>query len=700
MLKSQVADFENELYNKGEVYALMSSVAALDDINFGVGLSVNLPDARMREVISAGGKHMGLVDLTADTRKTVFKVLHEGRSRGDGPLDIARKLKEVVPKGRFKSEGARARTIARTETKYAQNVSTTAVYKESGVVTGLRVFDAQIGDTDEECEERHDEVITFADGEALTQAEHPNGTLSFAPEIDVEGLKRKRLEQRQAAAEVGDPILASSSLGGDDLLAGLTKTANEAKENLKVSHYDKDGYINDLGVPSIFHYLKNPNVVANMKKNANAGKPFSGLEKQAMDDLYKHSTILKEDTVLFKGFGQKTLVKKGDTFDVDLPTNYTYNPTNALDGDTFVELRLKAGARGVITDADSDTFVMMPGQRIKVLDVKDVNIANPLTGSAKLRRHVVATLDDAPPPSPKITSLTAEQSKLLSARQASADRQLKLFNEALLKFETNPTLTNYTALVKRRKGVSSGFSNLRKTQRELGIDETPTPKLPKNPPKPDIDLSTEDIRLIANSEGQNDFATLFGDGVFDHRYYSDYRNQVHYVENSFELNPALKRYTGTAYEDINTALRKQNKAELVKWRDDIDAVNDLATPIPDNLPLIRGVDRRFEQDVGDIVQDLGFASSSREGDVALAFGRGGYSRDYPLDNPVTMMEIVNVKGTNAIVTNPAELETIFRSGQEFRVLKRELNKVLKGSGARDGRSDYVADIYLTITPIK
>ena len=71
--------------------------------------------------------------------------------------------------------------IARTETKYAQNISSIAGYRSSGIVKGLIIYDAQAGPTDRECEERNGDIISFEEGERLSSSEHPNGTLNFGP---------------------------------------------------------------------------------------------------------------------------------------------------------------------------------------------------------------------------------------------------------------------------------------------------------------------------------------------------------------------------------------------------------------------------------------------------------------------------------------------------------------------------------------
>jgi hypothetical protein len=49
------------------------------------------------------------------------------------------------------------------------------------VVVGLRAFDAQLGDSDDDCMLRNGQVYTFDEATGLTSDEHPNGTLSWAP---------------------------------------------------------------------------------------------------------------------------------------------------------------------------------------------------------------------------------------------------------------------------------------------------------------------------------------------------------------------------------------------------------------------------------------------------------------------------------------------------------------------------------------
>ena len=90
-----------------------------------------------------------------------------------------------MPAGPYRQAGAHYRSyvIARTETKYAQNVSALETYRESGQFTGMLAYDGRLGDTDAECMERDGKIFTFDEVAAEMASEHPNGTLSFAPVV-------------------------------------------------------------------------------------------------------------------------------------------------------------------------------------------------------------------------------------------------------------------------------------------------------------------------------------------------------------------------------------------------------------------------------------------------------------------------------------------------------------------------------------
>ncbi len=157
--------------------------ATSDTINLTMGLAVNLPDQVGRNVVRTGGRRLGLVDVRGQSRTALFHALAEGREQGMAREELARHISNRIGRGRYRSIETRAQVIARTETLHAQRVSSIEVYKRTDVVQGVRAFDAQVGATDGDCEDRNGRVYTFADADVETGLEHPNGTLSWAPHV-------------------------------------------------------------------------------------------------------------------------------------------------------------------------------------------------------------------------------------------------------------------------------------------------------------------------------------------------------------------------------------------------------------------------------------------------------------------------------------------------------------------------------------
>ena len=161
----------------------MDSTAGL--IESLLGLGTDLPDNVAREILEKGGTRRGLVDFEGQARRSLFSIIRQARIDGDGPETIAKQIKALVPAGPYPTAGAnyRAYLIARTETKYAQNVSALETYRESGAFTGMIAYDARLGETDAECMERNGKIFTFDEVERELASEHPNGTLNFSPVV-------------------------------------------------------------------------------------------------------------------------------------------------------------------------------------------------------------------------------------------------------------------------------------------------------------------------------------------------------------------------------------------------------------------------------------------------------------------------------------------------------------------------------------
>lgn len=157
----------------------------------GIELAFDLADPLARDVVLAGGKRMGLLDISGDAKAAIFRALRDARAEGEGADGMARRIRQYVPEGPYRHAGTeyRSRMIARTETKYAQNVSTLAAYTKSDVVRAVRAYDNQTGFGDDECTARDGREYPISEAGGLTASEHPNGTLSWGPVVGARAIQ-------------------------------------------------------------------------------------------------------------------------------------------------------------------------------------------------------------------------------------------------------------------------------------------------------------------------------------------------------------------------------------------------------------------------------------------------------------------------------------------------------------------------------
>lgn len=155
----------------------------------GLAIAWNIEDHIARQIIEAGGKRVGIVDVVGTTRGALFDALHDGRVAGEGAADMARRIREYVPAGRFTAMEAdrpgsgiayRSEMISRTETTYARNISALGAGQQAGFEDYV-VFDARLGPTDDECEALDGTIVSAAEAQQLLDQEHPNGTRSISP---------------------------------------------------------------------------------------------------------------------------------------------------------------------------------------------------------------------------------------------------------------------------------------------------------------------------------------------------------------------------------------------------------------------------------------------------------------------------------------------------------------------------------------
>jgi hypothetical protein len=154
-----------------------------ESIESELGLGVMLTDPMQQSILKTAGRRLGLLDLEQETKDNLFKALAQGREEGLGVDALSNLIEDLVSKGPWSTPEIRAKVIARTETKYAQNYSSLEAYRASDTVTDALIFDAQLGDTDAECEALNGETVSLEEAMYLMEAEHPNGTRSFAPVV-------------------------------------------------------------------------------------------------------------------------------------------------------------------------------------------------------------------------------------------------------------------------------------------------------------------------------------------------------------------------------------------------------------------------------------------------------------------------------------------------------------------------------------
>lgn len=148
-------------------------------------LSRHIEDLPQRDKIAAkiiadGGKRVGLVDITGDTRTALFRMLEVMKETGEGPRAAYKYIEEFVPEGRFVNAGSRYRAtmIARTELLHAQRTASLQMYRSMSQVNSVVMYD---GDSDEECAARDGAIVDIEDAEFEMNSTHPNCVLAFAP---------------------------------------------------------------------------------------------------------------------------------------------------------------------------------------------------------------------------------------------------------------------------------------------------------------------------------------------------------------------------------------------------------------------------------------------------------------------------------------------------------------------------------------
>ena len=201
-----------ELY-KAAFELILETTALTVSETLSMPIGVMLEDPVARDLIRNWATRKGLADISEQTRKAIMDALADGRAAGDGADDLARRIRGYVEgrnmypgvyqdafdraKARGWGDAAaekagdraarqyRSETIARTETKIAQNKSSIMSYRNNPVIKGLLVFDGDdCGWTTHDDPEKADgKQVTFDEADANPLA-HPRCVRSFAPIVE------------------------------------------------------------------------------------------------------------------------------------------------------------------------------------------------------------------------------------------------------------------------------------------------------------------------------------------------------------------------------------------------------------------------------------------------------------------------------------------------------------------------------------
>ena len=184
MSKVDIEELSKELSDIGSVHYLSIATATYETIGENIGRALDFTDERQRKVLLEGGRRLGVVMKEDSVRKRLFRELADGRSLGEGPVELARRIRKTVPAGTWTNPEVRSKMIARTETMHAQRISTIHAYQDAKDVEQVMIFDNTTGYGDDECTRLNGKIVPIDEAWLLIGEEHPNGTRAFAPVIE------------------------------------------------------------------------------------------------------------------------------------------------------------------------------------------------------------------------------------------------------------------------------------------------------------------------------------------------------------------------------------------------------------------------------------------------------------------------------------------------------------------------------------
>lgn len=141
-----------------------------DQLGIAVSFDLEAPEV-VRYLAQSGTRVQGITDTT---RAAMRQALQDGQAAGEGVTQIAKRLRGSVEE----TYKGRSLTIAATEVGEAQNRAAILGYRQSGLVTTVRVLDGV--DDDDACRAANGQEwsLDYAEGHAL---QHPNCQRAWSP---------------------------------------------------------------------------------------------------------------------------------------------------------------------------------------------------------------------------------------------------------------------------------------------------------------------------------------------------------------------------------------------------------------------------------------------------------------------------------------------------------------------------------------
>lgn len=148
------------------------------------GERVNIDNALWQKIAREGMSELRKTDLEPQIRRALNKVLEDAFAAGENPEEAARRIRELVPAGRFVNAGSkyRAQLIAKDVTARMQRTVARVAYEDMSNVVALRLRDGIYGPprSDAFCMERDGKVVGF---DEIPDADHPQCTLGYEPVV-------------------------------------------------------------------------------------------------------------------------------------------------------------------------------------------------------------------------------------------------------------------------------------------------------------------------------------------------------------------------------------------------------------------------------------------------------------------------------------------------------------------------------------